>query len=317
MLAPLISILIGLSSSGSNPGDPIAAIERSMPPHGVLHLVYEAEALNGTFEFWLDFSSQCVLHIHRSRVFLRDKNGRYSRGTGADTRTGELRGWDDDIESYVNSFFDIPHPVSQALLLLAERDNLTSIEETANGWLVIWNAPDSVALRSSPDGPVEVPSASHKRFEVSKAGQILSWQHFETLPTPRSGAVRSHNFSDTVDVAGIVIPRYVDSFLDRTRRPPHPQIWQLSSAELIDSPPPDLFTRNGAIVRAAQAAKPLVQAFADSYYWHTSPRAAEQEAMPLVDPTSKPLGATWSRAFLVGGSIVMALGVFAWWRSKK
>ncbi len=312
----IAAIFLSAASADIEPPGPFESLAQTLPRSGVLHLTYASENAHGDLAVWIDFQSRAVLELKRSRVHLRDVQGRYSRGTGADTQTGELRGWDPDEVYFPRTILRLPHPVAQAVLLLAERENVSRIIESTNGWILIWDAPASKLVQWSEQGDVELDYLTQLRFEVSRDGRVLSCQQIELSPVAKNNSVFVHDYSEAAHVAGLSIPQYIDQ-RGEARRTPQAGVWHLQSAQIVDSVAHDFFTRDRAILLAAEAAKPHVQAFRDSFYWHDSPSASDQEAMPLANPSSRRRTDAWSSAFIFGGVVVLALGGFAWWRSRR
>lgn len=308
--------LTGAGVSSADEG-PFAAIEHTLPTGGVLHVVMDADDIKGRFELWVDFSSRAVVHISGSRVFLRTPSGEYRRGVGANPRTGELLGWHEYRDNFAISVLTVPHPVAQAALLLAERPNVSGVTPEGDGWLVTWDAPPSKVLRASESGPVEIDSQSRIRFKVLRDGRIESWQSIEVEPDARVGPLLRHDYTDAQVLGTMVIPIYRDSSIMTMRRPPEPRVWTLTTAELLDAAPPGLFTSEGALARAAEAARPMVEAYRETIYWHDSPNSAELESKPLLRGPGERKRPSWSVAFVAGGACVLLLGVFAWWRSRR
>lgn len=308
--------LIGVRVSSAD-DSLFTAIEQALPSDGVLHIVMDADDIKGQFEIWVNFRSRAVVHISGSRVFLRTATGEYRRGVGANPRTGELRGWHTDRENYSISVLTVPHPIVQAALLLAERSSISEVILEDDGWLVTWGAPRSKVLRASESGPVEVDSQTQIQFKVLRDGQIESWQASELEPIARSGPICFHDYTDAHTLGNMVIPAYVDSSRMRMRRPPEPGVWKLTTVELLDAAPSGIFTSDGALARAVEAAKPMVEAYREDFYWHASPNAPEQEAMPLWDSERNRTRPSWSIALLASGTSVVLIGVIAWWRSRR
>lgn len=144
----------------------------------------------------------------------------------------------------------------------------------------------------------------------------MSWKYIETLPESREGPIYKHDYSDTLDLEGYLVPKFID-LTGRGQRPPTEGVLRLVTAEVLLAEPPGLFTRDGALARAAEAAKPMVQAFRRSFYWHDSPEAAGMEQSPIRDSTPTAQAQSWSTAFITGGVVVLALGGLAWWRSRR
>lgn len=318
---PACSLLIFMvmsSVAAADPGEALDAIERSLPVSGVMHLRYEGKDISGVLELWVDFTSKSVLQLARTRVHLRDEEGQYSRGTGASPQTGASLGWDPDEPYFARTVLSLPHPVSQAVILLAERARISRVEDSANGWVITWEAPDSKLLRWTDDGEIEVDCKTELRFEIDRSGRIESIQQIQSLPERKAGRITRHDYAEAVQLNGMLmlIPKYIDPRGDG-RRPPEEAIWELQSAELLQTAPGPIFTRQGAIALAAAAAQPLVEQFRKSYYWHGSPDAAEQEAMPMLDSKKNRLQPSWSVAFIGGGASVLLIGALAWWRSRR
>ncbi|KAA0217493.1 MAG: hypothetical protein DYG94_00205 [Leptolyngbya sp. PLA3] len=184
------------------------------------------------------------------------------------------------------------------------------------GWLITWEAPSYEVWRFDGTTAVQVDGASSIEFQVSGAGQVLSWRHIETLPEKRKGALFRHDLAEAVGVEQMIVPRFID-LSGKSRRPPTEGVLRLAKAEVVIDEPPGLFTRDGALARAAAAAVPLVEGFQRRFYWHDSPEAAAMEELPVRGSTGNPPRRSWSTAFITGGIIVLALGGFAWWRSRR
>ena len=293
----------------------LTALQASLPEQGVLHLIYGRDATAANKEYFVDFTTGSILHISGSRVFLRDATGQCSRGSGADAQTGEPLGWEQDEPYFVRTLMGLPNPITQAVVLIHDWANVVVSQQSSGDWILIWTAPDSTKLVWDGSGQTQAAVLTTMQFLVSGAGRILSWQHIESKPESREGPVHFHDYTDALTMGNMSIPKFLDLKF-QNRRTPEAGVWILDSAEMLDTVPPDLFTRDGALARAAEAAKPMVQAYRDSFYWHDAPNAAEKEAMPLIDPTRKKPGPSWGPAFVLSGVVVLSLGVFAWWRSR-
>lgn len=313
----LIMTWLPLGAFASTPYDEARqALRESLPATGVLHVVYGADDLVGGSELWVDFSSSAIVSITGTAVVLRTADGRYMQGTGAHARTGAPGQWEPESPDTVQMLAGAHHPASQAVILLAEFDRVTQVRPTGNGWLVVWGAPSYKVWRASDTGPVETEGASEFRYEVSASGRIESWQLVHTFPESRIGSDYPHDYESASEIHGVLVPRYLDP-ARQGRRPPTPEIMKLMTVELLESAPAGLFTPEGALRRAADAARPMVQAYRESFTWHDSTDERGGAERPLLDPTRTGGTASWSAALLAGGILVLAIGVFAWWRSRR
>lgn len=309
-----LAVCVGLGLQSVD--EPIAILRGSLPDSGVLHLVYTSPNVVGGIEIWIDFETASVLQVKGTEAVLRDSEGRYSRGAGANARTGEPLGWEPDRPSFAQALMNIRNPVAQAVLLIAERDRLSGVRTTEDGWMIDWEAPAYKVWRSSDDGPIEVDGASLLQFNISSAGRVLSWQYIAAEPEIRQGPVVQHDYTDCVFVGDTAVPQYID-MAGKLRRSSESGIWNLETMEFFDEYPMKIFTRDGALARAAEASIPMQQAYANSFYWHDSPDAAAHEARPFLDPISKSSSSSLSLALLTGGALVFLFGVYAWWRSRR
>lgn len=125
MLPQLLAIASCIGVPSQPPLDALHAIRSALPPAGIVHLVYASDRVTGQFELWADPAAMTVLHISGTAAILRDAGGEYSRGFGADARTGAPGQWEPKDANHAQSAMNIPHPLAQAVLLLAEPDRIT------------------------------------------------------------------------------------------------------------------------------------------------------------------------------------------------
>lgn len=186
--------------------------------------------------------------------------------------------------------------------------------------VIQWQSPPIKVWKWSPEknDSVKVDGSQRLVFHISPDGRILSWQNIVDAPDVSEGPLQTYDYRQVVDLAGVSLPKHWDRE-GRGRTTPGDGVLEHQTAELVDSAPVGPFTREGALRVALDIAQFMVEADRGSCRWYGGPdgKAAAEHDVPFVDPTRKAQGPSWSTAFISGGVIVLALGGFAWWRSRR
>lgn len=293
---------------------------RMDPGATILHLIYSAPDMVGNQVFWIDLIGHRILYVNGAMVMLRDGGGDYFRGSAmGDFATGAPGKWEAD-PFHARGLMGVPSPASQAVLLSVERDRTTRVDKGGNEQVVEWRPPPFKVWNYSEEtgGPVEVAGAARYVFHLALDGHVLSWQQIVEEPKYHEGIIHAYSYDDAVALGGMLIPKYFDIH-GQGRLPPATGVYELETAELLDHAPSGTFTKDRALAVAAEIARPMVESERAGYQWYgdSSGEAGATSTLPFVDPTRKPGGPSWSSALLVAGSLVLAIGVFAWWRSRR
>lgn len=290
------------------------------PSSGVIHLVYGAPDTIGSHTWWIDCSTREILQVRGADVTLRMEEGLLLRGSAFDDMAAGTPGdWTSETNNTA-ALLGLPCPLAQAVLLAAERSRVSVVGSGEREQVIQWQSPPFKVWKWSPEqeASVEVDGSQRVVFHVSPDGRILSWQNIVDAPDVNIGPVQTYDYRRVVDLAGVSLPRYWDRE-GKGRTTPGDGVLELQTAELVDSAPEGAFTREGALRVARDIAQPMVEAERSSYRWYGGPdgESAAEHDVPFVDPTRKAQGPSWSTAFITGGVIVLALGGFAWWRSRR
>ena len=295
-----------------------APLPIELPNSGVLHLVYSSPGVTGDYVYWIDFATDRILFIKGASVTLREQSGRYLKGSVfEDFDTARLGTWTSETEN-AKTLLGQPNPVVQAVVLRAEHTRVDIEAEGDGSFVLTWNAPPSTTPKYSDELAkwVDEPASERFIFHVSADGRVRTWQYISALPAYVEGRVAQIDWRETQQFGTLPVPRFQDPS-GKALRPPHEKVFELKTAEWLEHAPAGTFDRDGAIRVAAEAAGPMLRTYRESFYWHDSERAADQEQRPFVGPTAASNGPSWNTAFITAGVLVLGLGVFAWWRSRR